>query len=198
MSRQLGLRALNGVVSKLRREQGPWSLVFGLRIPQISSVFSMGTSSQPMGTGGDSGRSPAGCAWLVVGEGEEHTCTQVGFNLRLYMGIVIWWHVLRGPFYFPGSPDGEGQGCSFLPEDTLEGIPLRSSGGRGWWIVGGPCPLNVSSVFNVEGVSVSARNLPLKTWELNLKLSCFLGLNREPMGTLLASIARLLDFRSQN
>lgn len=140
---------------------------------------------------------PVGCAWLV-GEGEEHTCTQVGFTLRLYMDIILLWHVLRGPFYFPGSPDGEGDGSSFLPEDTLEGKPLRSSGGCGWWIVGGLCPLNVSSVFNVEGVSVSARNLLLKTWELNLKLSCFLGLNAEPISTLLASIARLLGFRSQN
>lgn len=49
MSRQWGLRALTGVMSKLRWERGPWTLVFGFRIPQISSVFSMGTSSQLMG-----------------------------------------------------------------------------------------------------------------------------------------------------
>lgn len=54
-------------------------------------------------------------------EGEEQTCTQVGFNLRLYMDIILLWHVLRGPFYFPGSLSGEGEGSSFLPEDTLEG-----------------------------------------------------------------------------
>lgn len=129
---------------------------------------------------------------------EEHTCTQVGCTPRLYMGIILLWHVLRGPFYFPGSPDGEGDSSSFLPEDTPEGKALRSSGGYGWWIVGGPCPLSVPSVFNVEGVSVSTRNLLLKTWELNLQLSCFLGLSAEPLGTLLASIARLLGFRSQN
>lgn len=192
MSRQWGLRALNGVMSKLRREQGPWSLAS--EFPRSPQCFPW----EPPPNQWASEETMAGCAWLVVGEGEEHTCTQVGFNLRPYMGIIILWHILRGPFYFPGSPDGEGEGCSFLPEDTLEGTPLRSSGGRGWWIVGGPGPLNVSSVFHVEGVSVSARNLPLKTWELNLKLSCFLGLNRKPMGTLLASIARLLDFRSQN
>lgn len=111
------------------------------------------------------------------------------------MDIILLCHVLRGPFCFPGSPDGEGDSSSFLPEDTPEGKALSSSGGHGWWIVGGPCPLNVPSVFNVEGVSVSSRNLLLKTWELNLQRSCFLGLSAEPVGTLLASITRLLVFQ---
>lgn len=65
MCKQWGLRALNGVMSMLRREREPWSLVLGLKIPQIS-VFPMGTSSQ--GCRRRQWQEPFGCAWLV-GEG---------------------------------------------------------------------------------------------------------------------------------
>ena len=104
--------------------------------------------------------------------------------------------VLRVPFYFPRSHDGEGEGSPVLPEDNTGGKTPQDTVAvmaGGLWVV--VLVLSVFPVFNA-GVSVSARNLLSKMWGLNLKLSCFLGLNAEPHGHPMASIARLLDFRS--
>lgn len=48
-------------------------------------------------------------------------------------------------------------------------------------VAGGLC-VGLVLCFNAEGISVSARNLLLKTWGPNLQLSCFLGLSAEPHG----------------
>lgn len=107
-------------------------------------------------------------------------------------------YVLRGPFPFPGSPTGDGEDGQSFQRTVLGGNFSGHSGGCGWWIVYGSCPLSASSVFNAEGISVSARNLLLKTWGPNLKLSCFLGLSAEPHGHHVGLSCQAAGFRSQH
>lgn len=158
MSKQCGLRALNGVMSKLRREQGRWSLSWASEFPRSPQCFPWEPLPNPWGEVGDSGRSlvhvpgwwgrerdtPAPRWALTRG------CTWISFSCGMFS---------EDPFASLEAPVGKGAALhSFqrtMWRENPSGAVVVLAGGL--WVV--LVLSNVSSVFNVAGVSVSARNL---------------------------------------